>query len=267
MNPNPIVKNNVNIIGNPNADETIIFAHGFGTDQTAWHAVADAFKNDYRIVLYDNVGAGNAQPEAYSSNRYSDLHSYSNDLLDICKVLNIKDAIMVAHSVSGMIATLTALKVPQYFKKIILVGASPRYRNDEGYTGGFEQSDLDGLYQAMDTNYFAWVSGFSSMAMANADRPELAQSFASSLSAIRPDIAQAVARVIFQSDHLNDVPHLQKPTLIVQSEEDIAVPLEVAQYLHKNIENSTMVVVKATGHFPHISAPTQIIDAIKEFLD
>jgi len=267
MKPDPIVKNNVNIIGNPDAKQTMIFAHGFGTDQTAWHPVADAFKDDYKIILYDNVGAGKSLPEAYSSNRYDSLDSYSDDLLDICEALNIKDAIMIAHSVSGMIATLAALKSPQYFKKMIVVGASPRYRNDEGYVGGFEQSDLDGLYHTMDTNYFAWVSGFSAMAMGNPDRPELAQSFANSLSAIRPDIAQAVARVIFQSDYRDKVKDLDKPTLILQTEEDIAVPMQVAEYLHENIKGSVMMVVSAKGHFPHISAPDEIITAIKEFLD
>lgn len=266
LHPDPVVKNNVNIKGDPYAKETIIFGHGFGTDQTAWHTVADAFKNDYRIILYDNVGGGNALPEAYSPNKYNDLFSYADDLIDICDALDIKDAIMVAHSVSGMISVLASLKKPQCFKKLVLVGASPRYRNDEGYIGGFDQSDLDGLYQAMDTNYFAWVSGFSSMAMANPDRPELALSFANTLSAIRPDIAQAVSRVIFQSDHRSVLADLDKSTLIIQSKEDIAVPLQVAEYLDRNIRNSKMVVVNATGHFPHISAPTEIINAIKEFL-
>jgi sigma-B regulation protein RsbQ len=266
MKPDPLIKNNVNITGNVKAAETIIFAHGFGTDQTAWHAVADAFKHRYRIVLYDNVGAGQALPEAYSPNRYNDLNSYADDLLDICEALNIKDAIMVAHSVSGMISLLASIKAPQYFKKLIVVGASPRYRNDEGYIGGFEQSDLDGLYQAMDTNYFAWVSGFSAMAMANPERPELALSFANSLSAIRPDIAQSVARVIFQSDHRTDIEKLEKDILILQTEEDVAVPLAVAEYLNSHIKNSTMVVVSAKGHFPHISAPDEIIEAIEQFL-
>jgi sigma-B regulation protein RsbQ len=267
MKPDPIVKNNVNIIGNPNASETIIFAHGFGTDQTAWHTVADAFANDYRIILYDNVGAGKSVPEAYSSNRYNNLESYADDLIDICEALNIKDAIMVAHSVSGMISLLASIKSPQIFKKMVLVGASPRYRNDEGYTGGFEQSDLDGLYQTMDTNYFAWVSGFSAVAMANPDRPELAHNFANTLSSIRPDIAQAVARVIFQSDHRADLQKLNKQTLLIQAKEDIAVPLQVAEYLHNHIGNSQMVVVNATGHFPHISAPTEIINSIKVYLN
>lgn len=264
---NPIKKNNVTIIGKTDANTTMIFAHGFGTDQTAWKTVADAFSDQYKIILYDNAGAGNSDPEAFSPNKYNTLDSYADDLIAICEELQIQDAIMVAHSVSGMISLLAAIKRPQYFSKIILVGASPRYRNDVNYVGGFEQSDLDGLYEAMDNNYFAWVSGFSQLAMANPENPQLAESFAATLSSIRPDIAQSVARVIFQSDYRSELPKINKETLIIQSNNDIAVPLEVAQYLNNHIQKSKMVVVNATGHFPHISAPQEIISAIKGFIN
>jgi sigma-B regulation protein RsbQ len=259
-------KNNVAIKGNTNAKTTMIFAHGFGTDQTSWNHVSDAFKNDYRIVLYDNVGGGNSAPEAFSPNKYDTLDTYAQDLIDICDELSINDAIMVGHSVSGMVSMLAAIKKPELFSKMVMVSASPRYLNDDGYVGGFNQSDLDGLYQAMATNYFAWVSGFAPAAMDNHDRPQLAENFANSLSAIRPDIAQSVARVIFQSDYRNEVPKLNKETLLLQTKHDIAVPMDVAQFLNGNIKNSKLNVVEATGHFPHISAPGEIITSVQNFL-
>ena len=261
----PIKKNNVKVIGNPDGP-AMIFAHGFGTDQTAWDAVSRDFTDKYKVILYDNVGAGKSDPDEFSPNKYETLHVYAQDLIDICDSLGIKDAILVGHSVSGMISLLTAVKRPDLFSQMVLVGASPRYLNDSGYVGGFSREDLDGLFQTMDNNYFAWVSGFSAAAMGNPDRPQLAESFAGTLNAIRPDIAQSVARVIFQSDHRADLPKLNKDTLIIQAQEDIAVPLDVAEYLHHNIPGSHLEVVNAYGHFPHISAPQEIIKAIKKFI-
>ncbi|MGN6477491.1 MAG: alpha/beta fold hydrolase [Flavipsychrobacter sp.] len=263
---NPLKKNNVTVLNGDTGKRTIVFAHGFGTNQTAWQKVALAFSDDYRLILYDNVGAGNSEPAAFSPNKYDSLHSYADDLLDICTELQIKDAIMVGHSVSGMISLLAAIKNPTNFSKMVLIGASPRYLDDVGYIGGFTQQALDDLYDAMANNYYAWVSGFAPAAMANADRPQLAASFAQSLSAIRPDIAQSVARVIFQSDHRNDLPKLQIDTLLLQTQQDIAVPMEVAEYLNTHIKNSKLKVVNAEGHFPHMSAPDEIITAIKEFI-
>jgi sigma-B regulation protein RsbQ len=266
MKHTTINKNNVKVLGNTAAQKNMVFGHGFGTDQNGWKAVTPAFENDYRIVVYDNVGGGASDPAAFSPNKYDTLKTYADDLIDICDALELEDVIMVGHSVSGMISLLASLKRPDLFSKLILVGASPRYLNDIDYVGGFDQATLDAFYAQMATNYFAWVSGFAPAAMANPDKPALAQSFADTLKAIRPDIAQSVARVIFQSDYRSEVPKLDKQTLIVQTRNDIAVPMEVAEYLHHHIKNSTLKVVNAEGHFPHISAPEEVINAIRTFI-
>lgn len=263
---NLLKRSNVTVTGNCDSSRTMIFAHGFGTDQTAWSKVAEAFLKDFRVVLYDNVGGGRSDPDAFSPNKYNSLHAYADDLIDICSGLQIENGIMVGHSVSGMIALLAAIKAPQYFSKLVLIGANARYLNEGDYKGGFEQTDLDVLYQAMSTNYQAWASGFSRIAMANPESPQLAESFAKSLSVIRPDIAQSVARVIFQSDYRDQLHKLEKPTLLLQAKEDIAVPIQAAEYLHQHIKGSRLEVIDATGHFPHISAPHAVTAAIQSFL-
>lgn len=266
MNSASLIKNNVTVEGNADAGTTIIFAHGFGTDKNAWNSVKKAFSADYKLVLYDNIGAGNSDPNAYSPIKYNALNTYADDLIAIAEELALTDAIVVAHSVSSMIALLAAVKKPQHFSKMVLIGASPRYLDDENYTGGFNQPVLNDMFDNMKSNYFAWVSGFSAAAMGNPDKPELGEAFAETLSAIRPDIALAVAKVIFESDIRSELSKLQKPTLLVQAHKDTAVPEAVAVYLHENISNSTLAYVNATGHFPHISAPQEIISAIKAFI-
>lgn len=260
------VKNNVKVTGNKHASTTMIFAHGFGTDQTAWDEVSAAFEADYRIIRYDNVGGGNADPAAYSFYKYTSLHPYADDLLMICEAFDVKDAIIVAHSVSSMIAILAGLRQPACFSQLVLLGASPRYLDDDGYHGGFTQNSLDELYRSMSTNYHAWVSGFAQAVMANPERPSLSEDFATGLYRLRPDVAQAVVKVIFQSDNRQYMPEVQHRTLIMQTKEDVAVPMDVAHYLHKNIANSELAIVDATGHFPHISAPAEVISLIKGFI-
>lgn len=264
MGTSILERNNVKILGN--GSKSIIFAHGFGSDQTAWRHQVTAFASDYRIILFDHVGAGKSDFSAYSPRRYSSLYSYSEDLLDLCAELKLTQCILVGHSVSGMVSLLAALVEPQRFSQLIFISASPRYLNDEGYFGGFEQSDLDSLYAAMSSNYYAWASGFAPIAMGNPEKPELALEFASTLSAIRPDIAQAVARVIFQSDHRAELPRLTLPTTILQASGDIAVPPEVGQYMADKIADSQLISIQAQGHLPHISAPDVVTHAIASCL-
>lgn len=266
MNSKLIKWHNIKIEGNPTAKKTIVFGHGFGTDQTAWHSVKSAFESNYRMILYDNAGAGKLSSETFSPLKYSSLYAYSEDLLSILEAFNLRDVIMVAHSVSSMISLLAAIKKPEYFSMLIFIGASPRYLNDENYYGGFDQDQLDSMYENMRTNYYAWVSGFSAAAMGNPDKPELSTYFASTLASIRPDIALSVAKTIFESDVRKALPLIKKQILLIQSHKDIAVPTEVAQYLNEIITGSKLITVNAEGHFPHISAPNEIVTAIKEFI-
>jgi len=268
MNTQLQKKNNISIEGNLTAPETLVFAHGFGTDQTAWKWVKEAFAADYRLVLYDNVGGGNSDPAAFSPKKYNNLSPYADDMLAIFEDLDLAGSTVIAHSVSSMISLLAANKKPDYFKKMVFVGASPRYLNDEaaGYIGGFNQAALDDTYDAMTTNYYAWVSGFAEAAMGNPDKPELGEHFVHTLAAIRPDISLSVAKVIFESDIRNELPKLHKEVLLLQTKEDIIVPEEVSEYLNKHIEGSKLAYLEATGHFPHISAPNEVIKQLKAFI-
>jgi sigma-B regulation protein RsbQ len=260
-------KNNVSVTGNLNADQTIIFSHGFGTSKEIWQQVSEPFMKDYKVVVYDLVGAGKADVDAFNPETYDTLYAYADDLIDLCEILNIRNAILVAHSVSGMIGLLTFLKAPQIFSKMIFLGASPRYINtDDGYTGGFTQQALNDLFSSMETNYYAWISGFAPYVMSNNDKPELAESFARTLSEIRPDIAVSVARTIFQSDYRSKLSGLTIPTLLVHNDNDPAVPVSVGEYMHKHIPNSQLKIIHAEGHFPHVSAPEQVITAIQNFI-
>ncbi len=257
-------RNHVNVLGS--GSQTMIFAHGFGSDQTFWrHQVAE-FASDFRIVLFDHVGAGKSDLSAYSPHRYSSLYSYAEDLLDLCAELKLKQCILVGHSVSGMVSLLAALVEPECFSQLIFIDASPRYLNDNGYVGGFEQSDLDALYAAMSTNYYAWAAGFAPLVMGNPDQPELAMEFANTLAAIRPDIAQAVSRVIFQSDHRAELPRLKIPTVILQANDDVAVPVDVGTYMADKIPKSKLITLPVSGHLPHFSAPDLVTSAISSSL-
>lgn len=261
-----VKKHNISIEGNKDARKVIVFAHGFGTDQTAWKNVITAFEDEYKLILYDNVGGGAADIAAFSPVKYNSISTYADDLLAIAGAYQLKDAIVVAHSVSSMIALIAAIKAPHHFDKMIFLGASPRYLNDTDYTGGFTQKALDEMYEAMRTNYYAWVSGFSAAVMANHEKPELGKQFAATLNVIRPDIALSVAKVIFESDVRNRLSEINKEILLVHAHNDIAVPAAVAEYLHKHIRGSKLSYVNAEGHFPHISAPDEIISSIKEFI-
>ncbi len=244
----------------------MIFAHGFGCAQHMWRDVWPAFENDYQIILFDYVGSGNSDLSAYNHERYANLNGYAEDILDICKELNLKNSIFVGHSVSSMIGILASIKEPDFFRNLILIGPSAKYINDEEYVGGFDRKDVEELLVTMDKNYEGWANFLAPAMMNNAERPELAGELTESFCSTDHTIARQFAKVTFFSDNRKDLNKVKHPTLIMQCSQDIIAPVQVGQYLSENINGSSLKIMKATGHCPHMSAPAETIEIMKEYL-
>ncbi len=244
----------------------MIFAHGFGCDQNMWRFVAPAFESEFRTVLFDHVGAGGSDLAAYEPAKYATLSGYADDLVEIARELRLKDAVFVGHSVSAMIGVLASLSAPDLFKSLVLIGPSPRYIDDEGYVGGFSAKQIAELLDFLSDNYMGWSAAMAPTIMGNADRPELGEELTNSFCRTDPEIAKAFARVTFMSDNRCDLPKVTIPSLILQCSEDVIAPREVGEYVHRNTPYSKLVLMRATGHCPNLSAPEETISAIRAFV-
>ncbi len=257
-------RNNVNVVGR--GEQVIVFAHGFGCDQNMWRFVAPAFQDDYTTVLYDNVGAGNSDLNAFDPDKYASLHGYARDLIDIVQALGFRNVVFVGHSVSALIGILAAIEAPEYFSKLILVGPSPSYINEGDYVGGFERQDIEEMLEFLDINYLGWSSNMAPVIMGGANAPELSAELENSFCRTDPKIASHFARTTFLSDHRAALPELSVPSLILQCSDDVIAPDAVGLYMHKHLKDSTFVKMKATGHCPNLSAPQETIAEIKAYL-
>jgi sigma-B regulation protein RsbQ len=257
-------RNNVAIRGQ--GERVIMFAHGFGCDQNMWRFVAPQFEADFRIVLFDHVGAGGSDLSAYSRKNYSSLEGYADDVIEICDELDLHDVTFVGHSVSSMVGALAAKKRPSLFANLVMVGPSPRYINDDGYTGGFSAEQIEELLSFLDANHMGWSQAMAPTIMGNADRPELGEELTNSFCRTDPEIARHFARTTFTSDNRADLDGLSTRTLVLQCSEDVIAPREVGEYVHSKLPNSTLVTLQATGHCPNLSAPDETAMAIRAFV-
>ncbi|KFE63575.1 alpha/beta fold hydrolase [Hyalangium minutum] len=257
-------RNNVRVLGN--GKQPIVFAHGYGCDQAMWRFITPAFRENYQLILFDHVGAGQSDLSAYSRSKYGSLRGYAEDVLEICRELDLKDTLFVGHSVSSMIGVLAGIAEPARFSKLVLIGPSPCYINDGDYVGGFNRPDIEGLLESLESNYLGWSSSMAPAIMGNPDRPELGAELTNSFCRTNPEIAKHFARVTFLSDNRNDLPKLKVPSLILQCSDDLIAPEAVGRYLHQHLGDSELRVLKATGHCPHLSAPEETIEAMRAYL-
>jgi sigma-B regulation protein RsbQ len=242
-----------------------VLAHGFGCDQNLWRLVAPALAEDFRVVLFDHVGAGHSDLAAWQPRRYATLSGYAEDVLAILRELDLREVVFVGHSVSAMIGVLAAIEEPERFAKLVLLTPSPRYIDEGDYRGGFSEADIEELLDSLDSNYLGWSAAMAPVIMGNPERPELGQELANSFCRTDPAIARVFARTTFLSDNRADLAKVTVPTLVIECTDDAIAPREVGAYVHAAIRDSRLVTLDAVGHCPQLSAPQATTEAIAAF--
>lgn len=255
-------RNNVTTFG---AGDPVLFSHGYGCDQNVWRHVAPAF-SDHQVVLFDHVGAGGSDLAAFNRFKYRTLSGYASDVVELCEELQLRNVTLVGHSVSGVIGALAVLKRPDLFRALVMVAPSPCYIDHDDYVGGFKREDIDGLLELLDSNHLGWSAAMAPLIMGNPERPELAEELAGSFCRTNPDIARHFARVTFLSNNVADLVRVRVPSLTLQCAQDSIAPASVGEYMHRIMEGNELVMMRATGHCPHLSAPGETVSAIKRFM-
>ncbi len=260
-----VERHNIHVAGRADGPP-ILFAHGFGCDQNMWRHVAPRFEDDFRVVLFDHIGAGHSDLDAYDPQRYRSLAAYAGDVLDICRELDLRDVVFVGHSVSAMIGVLAEIEEPERFSHLIMLGPSPRYLDDEGYTGGFSQEDIEGLLASLESNYLGWSAQMAPVIMGNEDRPELSEELTNSFCKADPEIARQFARATFLSDNREDLSKVATPSLVLQCDPDVIAPVAVGEYVTEALPQAEFAMLDASGHCPNLSAPEATVAAVRSYL-
>ncbi|CAI5971245.1 unnamed protein product [Closterium sp. NIES-64] len=274
----PLRRHNVRVIGT--GKTTLLLSHGFGTNQKIWDGMLSHLdlQHSFRVVLWDLMGAFSTPAESYDFQRYGSLCSHADDLLEVLEELREQgklgdgggaedddDVVCVGHSVSGMVSLLASLERPSAFRRLLLLGSSPRYLNDPptGYIGGFNPPDLDQIFLAVRENYIAWVSGFAPLMVGRDISSREVREFSETMLQVRPDIALSTLRTAFQSDFRHLLGRVSCPVTVLSTGADAAVPVQVSEYLREAIPGACMEVLPTQGHLPHLTHPAVVAHAIQ----
>ncbi|XP_020233245.1 strigolactone esterase D14 [Cajanus cajan] len=257
----------LNVRSQGSGTETIVFAHGYGTDQSIWDKITPSFVENYKVVLFDWPFSGAVNdPTLYDPFKYSSLEAFADELVTLMDQMDLKAVTFVGHSMSGMIGCLASIKRPELFKRLILLCASPRYINTEDYEGGFTSSDIEQLLKEIEFNYENWVSAFSLLVVDPNDEPSV-HKFKECLKKMRAEVPASLAKTVFYSDYRDILEKVETPCTIIQTSADIVVPYNVAVYMENKIKGKvTLEVVDTKGHFPQLTAWLQLVDVLKGVL-
>lgn len=262
-----LLRNNVTLRG-PEDAPVLLLVHGFGCDQSMYNRILPFLTDTFRVVLFDHVGSGGSDLDAYDPVEYGSLDRYVADLIEICDALALDDVTVVAHSIGAMMAIDAAVQRPDLLTRMVLLAPSPSYLDDDAvdYVGGMSHDDIHDLLGSLDDNHMAWAAMMAPVVMGNPDAPHLADELEQTFCRVDPRVMRTFARVTFTSDVRDLLPDVTVPSLIVQCRNDALAPLSVGEYLHAHLRRSELVVLSATGHVPQVSAPAETARAILSYV-
>lgn len=259
------LRNAVTRLGRTDAP-TIVFGHGYGTDQSTWLPIAETFAETHQALLFDYVGSGRSDLSAYDEKRYNSLDGYADDVIDVIEAAGLSDVVFVGHSVSGMIGALASTRRPDLFRHLVMVCPSPRYVDDGEYLGGFSHDDVLGLIAGIEMNQPSWAASLAPAVTARDDRPEVTGRVERLFAAIPQRVAIQFARVVFFSDVRHRLADVPTPSRILQSSGDIICPPHIGAYLAARLPRSELVTLDTAGHFVHLTEPDLITAEIRAVL-
>lgn len=264
---NVLNRNNVHVQGNNGP--VLLYGHGFGCNQTMWNQVTPYFESTHRQVLFDYVGSGKSDLASFDVKRYSSLQGYAQDVLDVCDALGLSNGVtFVGHSVSCSVGFLASIARPELFDRLVLLGPSPCFLNHPpDYLGGFEREDLEALLSLMDQNYIGWANYLAPVVSGETEAGALTGELSDSFCSTDPTVARVFAQTTFFSDNRADLPLVSRPCLILQHREDALAPLGVGEYMHANLQGSTLKVLDVAGHCGHMSQPFLVAEAMRNYFN
>lgn len=257
---------NVNEIGYGNTP--LLLIHGFGCDQTVWRRLLPVLEKNYRLILIDLAGFGCAAPEAYDKARHGTPSGHAEDIVALCDELGLENAVILGHSIGGTIGMLASIQRPKAFRRLVMICSSARYLDDPpDYRGGYTHVQLDSLMLLMEQNYLDWAGTVSRVALGDAATDSHQQNLQQRFLSVSPEVLRPLGRSIFLGDTRHYLPCVSVPCLIVQTARDAMVPIEAAQYLQQHLPDGELVVLDAGGHYPQLTAPDILAQALRERLD
>ncbi|GJP63653.1 hypothetical protein CLOP_g20719 [Closterium sp. NIES-67] len=243
-------RHNVRIVGS--GPDLLVLSHGFGFNQAMWAHVLESFDTAlYRIVLYDLTGAVGSDADAFDFQRYSTLHGFAEDLLQLLTEMGVEgdwgqQCTLVGHGQSGMIALLAAIERPKLFKRIVLLASSPRLLEaPPEYESSFGLADLDKVFGIMQGNFRLWAKGCAPVLNADDVKAAHVREFTRPLFSLRPDVAFSCLKTSFACDLREVLPQVEVPVHMLFLEGDPTTPPAVAAYMLRHMPGATAEVLPA----------------------
>jgi non-heme chloroperoxidase len=250
--------------------QPIVFSHGWPLTADEWDAQMLFFEQrGYRVIAHDRRGHGRST-QTWSGN---DMDTYADDLAQLVKKLDLRDAIHVGHSTGGgEVARYVGRHGSRRVAKAVLIGAVPPLMlKTPSNSGGLPIDVFDNIRAGVATNRAQFYKDLT-LPFYGYNRPGANISegirerwwLQGMMGGIKAhyDCIKAFS----ETDFTKDLKNIGVPTLILHGDDDQIVPIADSALLSvKLVQHSRLKVYPGLSHGMCATHPEQINTDLFEF--
>jgi pimeloyl-ACP methyl ester carboxylesterase len=231
-------------------DVTLILSHGYSATSGMWKDQVSAFRDHYRIIVWDMRGHGlSDSPD--DATLYSEVHTIE-DMSAILDECGVTQAVVGGLSLGGYMSLAFNLTFPARVAALMLFDTGPGYKKDSARAGWNQMAGDRAL--AFEKEGFGALGGGKEVRIAS-------HSSAQGLAhAARGMLSQVDDRVI------KSLPFIEVPTLVLVGDDDEAF-IAPTDYMAFKIPDAKKITIQGAGHASNIDQPQNFNDAVQQFLD
>ncbi|MFC0271022.1 alpha/beta fold hydrolase [Metabacillus herbersteinensis] len=243
---------------------TMVLVHGFLSSTFCYRRIIPLLENEFRIIAIDLPPFGKTEKSTQFVYSYRNM---AKVVIELLEKLQVKDAVLVGHSMGGQVSLYAAKENPELFKKSVLLCSS-------GYMKRSHPSLIFGSY----VPYFYlfikhWLSSQGvrkNLCNVVHDWSLIDQEMMDGyLEPFYDDkIFMALSRMIRDREgdlSQEDLKKIETPSLLIWGDEDKIVPVHIGERLSKDLPNSSFVSFKKTGHLVPEERPEHVTERILDF--
>ena len=245
------------LLGDPEADRTIVFANSLGTDFRIWLPVFDELDDDIAILLYDKRGHGlsglGKQP--------SSIEDHAQDVIDLCARVGVDKAVFCGLSVGGLIAQGVWKLKPSLVEAIILCDTAAKIGTADMWNGRIAAIEANGIASLSTAVLERWFT------------PNFFKEREIDLEGYRQMLERqpvagynGICAAIRDADFTASTATINVPALVVVGDQDGSTPPDLVRATADLIPGAAFEIIKDCGHIPCVEQPEALARLISRFL-
>jgi 3-oxoadipate enol-lactonase len=240
----------------------IIFIHGFPFEKSMWQPQVESISNTFHLFTYDIRGFGKSTSEVI---RTASIDLFAEDLIAFMDALFIEKAVVCGFSMGGYILLNAVKRFPDRFSAIILADTQCIADSLEG-----KEKRREAISEIEQFGLGAFAKQFIKNIFTEADlkyKKELVKSVTQDILATSKETVVATLNALANRvETCNTLNQIAIPTLIICGKDDAVTPIAQAQFLHENIPNSVLKIIKKAGHMANLVQPKHYNNILLEFI-